>query len=401
VRRSMYTGLVGLTFGVLASSACAQERPSLPRPGQSAPPLVLEHLLNAPPGAQATWEALRGKAVVLEFWATWCAPCVAAIPHMNELTDAFKDKPVVFISITDEPLAKITKFLKEKRKIHGWVGLDTDRSVLLGYGLTAIPQTILVDANGRVAAVTSPTQVTRQTIEDLLAGKLTAGEAPPAPLAIPVAPAPPTSDGGDALFQLRITPTSGAGMGSATGRGRITLKSYTARDLVEYAHGFPSYRVDWRADPPHARFDAAISAPSASHGALLELLRGACAATFGLRVRLEKRSADAYVLRVAEGGAKLPATAMDEGGGSSANSSSSAFSFINHGAGAIAQQLGYRLSAPVFDETGLTGRYDVTFNWPAQDAVEALSAAARDQLGLELRAEKREVEFLVVERDAE
>ncbi|MBW7905806.1 MAG: TIGR03435 family protein [Phycisphaerae bacterium] len=401
MRRIVYSGLVGLTLGVLASSACAQERPALPRPGQPAPPLVLEHLLNAPPGAQATWEALRGKAVVLEFWATWCAPCVAAIPHMNELTDAFKDKPVVFISITDEPLAKITKFLKDKRQIHGWVGLDTDRSVLLGYGLTAIPQTILVDARGRVAAVTSPTQVTRQTIEDLLAGKLVASDAPSAPVAITVAPAPPGPDGAEALFQLRIAPASGAGMGSTTGRGRITLKSYTARDLVEYAHGVPSYRVDWRADGPRDRFDATISAPSASHGALLELLRGACAATFGLRTRIEKRTVDACVLRVAEGGAKLPATAMDAGGGSSSNASPTSFSFINHGAGTIAEQFGYRLSAPVFDETGLTARYDVTFNWPAEDTVEALSAAARDQLGLELRAEKREVAFLVVERSAE
>jgi len=128
-------GAVCVITGYFSSPALAEK----PKPGDAAPQMAIETLLNAPSGAQATLEALRGKAIVLEFWATWCAPCVAAIPHMNELTDHFKDKPIVFISLTNEKQDKIAKFLKEKRAIHGWVGLDTDGSVMKSYGITGIP----------------------------------------------------------------------------------------------------------------------------------------------------------------------------------------------------------------------------------------------------------------------
>src|SRR4051794_18336148 len=90
-----------------------------------APPLSVEQLLNAPDGASAEWSRLKGKIVVVEFWATWCAPCIASIPHLNELAERFKDKEVVFISLTDEPRTTVEPFLKRK-PIKGWVALDTD-----------------------------------------------------------------------------------------------------------------------------------------------------------------------------------------------------------------------------------------------------------------------------------
>ena len=45
-------------------------------------------------------DSLKGKVVVLEFWTTWCGPCVAAIPHLNELSEKYADKPVQFIAIS-------------------------------------------------------------------------------------------------------------------------------------------------------------------------------------------------------------------------------------------------------------------------------------------------------------
>ncbi len=119
-----------LIAGLLPWAICIHARAENgePKVGEKPPPLGLERLLEAPAGAKANWAALKGKVVVLEFWATWCGPCVAAIPHLNELADQFKGKPVQFIAITDEDEKTIGSFLK-KKPIRARVGLDTDKSM--------------------------------------------------------------------------------------------------------------------------------------------------------------------------------------------------------------------------------------------------------------------------------
>src|ERR1039458_7098462 len=113
--------------------------------GQPAPEISLDQLLPDQSVANASLRALKGKAVVLEFWATWCGPCVMAIPHLNELAVQFKDRPVVFLSITAESRAEIEPFLK-KRPIEGWVGLTKDSKVIEDYGVTGLAHTFLIDA---------------------------------------------------------------------------------------------------------------------------------------------------------------------------------------------------------------------------------------------------------------
>src|SRR5215471_10614976 len=91
--------------------------------GDPAPPLTITQLMNASSGAVATWSALRGWAVVLEFWATWCAPCVEQIPHLNKLAEQFKNNNALFLSVTDEDAATVSAFTA-KRPIAGWIGID-------------------------------------------------------------------------------------------------------------------------------------------------------------------------------------------------------------------------------------------------------------------------------------
>jgi thiol-disulfide isomerase/thioredoxin len=112
--------LMGLSIQMASSSG--------QRTGDNPPLLQATTLLQAPPGATMDALSLHGKVVVLEFWATWCGPCVAAIPHLNELADKFKDQPVQFIAVTAENEATIKSFLT-KRPIHAWVVLDTDRAM--------------------------------------------------------------------------------------------------------------------------------------------------------------------------------------------------------------------------------------------------------------------------------
>ena len=83
---------------LLVAGMYAQDgRPPM-KVGDPAPPLHLETLMQAPENAKSTWDALKGNVVVLELWATWCGPCRAAIPHLNELAAQYRNKRIISFS---------------------------------------------------------------------------------------------------------------------------------------------------------------------------------------------------------------------------------------------------------------------------------------------------------------
>jgi thiol-disulfide isomerase/thioredoxin len=137
--------LLFFIFGTIG--VFAQSNLNLPKPGGIAPALHLTNLLGAPIGVSP--ELPHGKAVVLEFWATWCAPCLGEIPAINALAKSVDPAKVQFISITDEDPAKIDHFLKT-HPISGWVGIDAGGSVFERYGVISRPATIVIGPDGKV-----------------------------------------------------------------------------------------------------------------------------------------------------------------------------------------------------------------------------------------------------------
>jgi len=106
--------VLSLAVSCCAPPVLAQSDKADPKIGDAPPAFGLEKVLQAPEGKKVGWAALRGKVVALELWATWCGPCVGAIPHLNELADKFKDEPVQFIAVTGEDEKVIVPFLKRK-----------------------------------------------------------------------------------------------------------------------------------------------------------------------------------------------------------------------------------------------------------------------------------------------
>ena len=166
IRKAAFSrGLVccGSAFGTASLSA-------LPEKGTPAPPLDSLQLLQAPAGARADWASLKGKVVVLEFWATWCSPCVASLPHFNQLVESLDPAKFQFISIDDEDPKAVQTFLTRK-KMSGWVGIDTSGAVFAWYGVKSRPTTIIVDGNGKIVAATEIDSVSAADLQAVAEGK--------------------------------------------------------------------------------------------------------------------------------------------------------------------------------------------------------------------------------------
>ncbi len=93
------------------------------------------------------------KIVMLEFWATWCGPCVEALPVISRIADEYADKGVVFYAVNQaESERQVERFLKSK-EIETDVAMDPRGDIAGAFGVNGIPHTVLIDKKGIVQSV--------------------------------------------------------------------------------------------------------------------------------------------------------------------------------------------------------------------------------------------------------
>lgn len=113
---------------------------------------------------------LKNKCVVLEFWATWCAPCLSAIPHMNTLQSHYtQNDKLVFLSISNEKADKIKSILP-RFHFSSTVVIDTTGKTQKAYNVQSLPVTILLDSNQNIKWIGQPLDLTTDKINSLLKG---------------------------------------------------------------------------------------------------------------------------------------------------------------------------------------------------------------------------------------
>jgi thiol-disulfide isomerase/thioredoxin len=113
--------------------------------GTMAPAIQIDEWITPQPPSQSD---LNDRVYVLEFWATWCPPCVQSIPHMIQLADKYKDKAVPFIALsTDSSSEPVKKMVKDKG-INYYVGMDNGLSDK--FSVRGIPSAFIIGHSGQV-----------------------------------------------------------------------------------------------------------------------------------------------------------------------------------------------------------------------------------------------------------
>ncbi len=146
-KRSFFTWVVIFSFcmgGVFLLSHCSKEK-STPSPG-----LAPDFTLKTLEGQEITLSQLKGKVVLLDFWATWCGPCRESIPHLIQLYKTYRENGFEVIGMSlDKGDAEVVRNFARAMDIPYPIVMAPE-DVVRNYRVTAIPTTFLIDKEGKI-----------------------------------------------------------------------------------------------------------------------------------------------------------------------------------------------------------------------------------------------------------
>lgn len=133
--------------------------------GKPAPALTVENWMNS---SELSADDLKGKIVVLDFWATWCGPCIASIPKNNAIAEKYADKGVVFIGVCHP---RGVEKMSETASEHGItypIAADPSGSTNEAFKVNSYPDYYIIDRQGNVVVADAKNNAVEAILEELL-----------------------------------------------------------------------------------------------------------------------------------------------------------------------------------------------------------------------------------------
>lgn len=136
-----------IRFGILAiaAAACACTPGVGVEPGMMAPDATVQNMLKDP----VTISSMKGKVVLLDFWATWCGPCRHTMPTLQRIYNDYRGKGVEIMGVTREPQHIIGEFLKGSQFTYPMY-TDNTGAANSAYKIESIPVLVVIGKNGQI-----------------------------------------------------------------------------------------------------------------------------------------------------------------------------------------------------------------------------------------------------------
>ncbi|MFN7494013.1 MAG: redoxin domain-containing protein [Cyclobacteriaceae bacterium] len=373
--------------------------------GNSSPNLVFEKIINFNQN-KATLADFKGKVVVLDFWATWCSPCIKSLPELEALQTKYQSDLQV-ITITSDPAERIEKFLS-KKALKLPVVIDEQGKLATVFPHRTIPHTIVIDKSGIVRAITSSSQITEEIINKVINGQevnITEKKE-----VMDFDPSKPLSGNENFTYQITITPFQEGYPSFSnihTGEGfyknrRIYATNLGPKSLFEIAYQFPVSirtivevkdfnKLKWNKDNAVC-FE--LTVPDKLSEQRFEIMKQHLDLYFDYKAVTEERLRKVMVLRQLKDSPKIVLTKSSDKTEASASYSGKGLSMKNSLVSKLAEFLESQLDIPVVDDSNLIEKYDVEIAWYNENPQQIHQELKK--VGLELVSEDRMIKVLVI-----
>ena len=335
-----------------------------------------------------------GHPALIEFWATWCAPCTASIPHLNELQREFSGEGVDFLWVSNEDAATVRPFLA-KHPMLGTVALDKNGVAYGAFDGRGLPITVLIDATGRVAAITRSMLVDASVLKTLADGR-----------PLPMAPNDKDMHLTDEHSLFRDLPAKDqmatvrmviersnkpGGMMSTEHEWRSD--GFPLKDLLAAAYSVYISQIDMP-DYLNKLYSVEAWTPERSRDSIHPVMQAALAAAASIQVKREQRTMDVLVMMVDPGRLK---PAHDTGEDQIAGGDTHVANYSSVSAETIRSTVQFDLQAdrPVVLEKPVAGRFAFTLRNDPYD--HSVLMRSLEEQGITLKPGKRVLDVLLVE----
>jgi peroxiredoxin len=139
-------GVLLLSIGVFCLALYSSLHENIVNAGDSAP----DFSITTDAGKTVTKDNFGGKLLLLNFWATWCPPCIEEIPGLNDMAETLGPKGLVILGVSVDKDEAIYKKFLQRNPLAYPTARDPEQKINLRYGTIQYPESYLIDRNGKV-----------------------------------------------------------------------------------------------------------------------------------------------------------------------------------------------------------------------------------------------------------